>query len=204
VQRVAAEMQLLSRRHGVRRFRFVDSLFARDRDDTLALCRALVERDLPRRLSWSCETRPEQLDLVLLHRMRRAGCREIHLGLESVSPDTLIAVGRVADEQAAQLYLKRVRQILLGCRAFGIACHLHVLAGLPGDRAGAAATRTFLRAYPPHTVHIAPLTPYPGISIFPTNQYEAEQALLETVAEPVNLPRSRWPLLSRGTRLRSA
>jgi anaerobic magnesium-protoporphyrin IX monomethyl ester cyclase len=204
VQRVAAEIQLLNRRHGVRRFRFVDPLFAYDRDHTLALCRALVERGLPRRLSWSCETRPEQLDLVLLHRMSRAGCGEIHLGLESVSPDTLLAMGRVADEQAAQLYLKRVRQVLLGCRAFGIACHLHVLAGLPGDSAGAAATRAFLRAYPPHTVHIAALNPYPGISVFPTNQYEAEQALLETVTEPATLPRSRWPLLSRAMRLRSA
>lgn len=198
-ERVAAEMHLLHSRYGVRQFTFLDPLFGADRTHTEALCHALIRWGLPTRVTWQCESRAEYLDLSLLQRMARAGCRTLHLGLESVSPETLMAIGRLRDEKAAQAYLTAVRQVLLGCRAFGIESRLHIMAGLPGDRAAATATRAFLRAYPPDSIHISPLTPYPGTSAFPTNQIEREVELLEETMQ--REPARWWRTLARPNRL---
>ncbi len=183
-EQIADEMEMLSKHHGVSRFTFIDPLFAIDRAQTLALCKTLIERKLSSYLSWDCETRPEQLDLFLLKQMKQAGCRTIHLGLESVSPPTLIAMGRLPDEKAVQQYLSHTRNILSDCRTLNIDCRLHAMAGLPGDRAGASATRAFMRAYSSNKIEVTPLTPYPGTSIFPTNQINRELALLQKKPTP--------------------
>ena len=178
-EQVATEMHLMYTRYGVREFCFIDPLFAVDRAQTIALCETIMQFGLPFNISWRCETRPEQLDTSLLEQMSRAGCRTIELGLESVSPQTLIATGRLPNEQAVQQYLAHIRQIVGTCRKIHIDCRLHVIAGLPGDRAGASATRAFVRAYSPNSIQAAPLTPYPGTSIFPTNQINRELSLLQ-------------------------
>ena len=178
-EQIADEMQRLYKRHGVSHFTFIDPLFAIDQAQTLALCEILIKRRLSSYLSWDCDTRPEQLDLFLLKQMKRAGCRTIHLGLESVSPPTLIAMGRLPNEKAVQQYLSHIREILSDCRTLSIDCRLHAMAGLPGDRAGASATRAFIRAYSSNHIEVTPLIPYPGTSIFPTNQINRELALLQ-------------------------
>ncbi len=184
---VAGEMEMLHSHFGATHFHFWDPLFAAERAQADELCETLARREMPKRVTWSCETRPEQLDLSLLQRMKNAGCSEIHLGLESVAPDTLMAIGRLPDAQAVQAYLTRVREIVLGCRAFEINCHLYVISGMPGNRDAAAITRTFLRAYSSQTVHVSPLLPHPGTSIFPTNQRDEETTLLGEMARPENI-----------------
>ncbi|MDQ4077570.1 MAG: radical SAM protein [Chloroflexota bacterium] len=183
-EQVVREMEELHWRFGVSHFHFWDPLFAAERVDAERLCGTLERSSVRRHITWSCETRPETLDLHLLQRMQRAGCSEIHLGVESVSPEALIAVGRLPDAHAVQSYLTKVREVVLGCRAFEIACHLHVMAGLPGNRNAASITRTFLRAYSFQAIHVSPLTPYPGTSIFPTNQVEKETAILNQAVAP--------------------
>lgn len=184
-ERVAAEMQLLWTRHRIRDFYFIDPLFAADRTHVTALLRAIERRGLGEDIRWQCETRPECLDVPLIRRMKRAGCRMIRLGLESVSPGTLTMTGRIAHPEATGEYLARVRQILLACRAYGVECHLYVMAGLPGDRAGATATRAFLRAYAAQNGQVGRYVPYPGTLIYPTTQIEEEWDVLRSTVPQV-------------------
>ncbi len=180
VKRLMEELEQVATWYRMHTVYFSAPLFAVDRVQSEALCAALLQSDLPARLSWHCETRPDLLDLSLLQQMKRAGCAAIHLGLEAVTPEVLIALQRLSSAPAVQQYLTQVRQIIFGCRAFEIECHLHVMAGLPGNRSGAAATRTFLRAYAPPSIHITPLVPYPGTSIFPTNRIDDEIAFMKS------------------------
>jgi anaerobic magnesium-protoporphyrin IX monomethyl ester cyclase len=178
-ERVAAELQLLVTRHRIRDFYFVDPLFGADRTHVTALLRAIERRDLGKEIVWQCETRPESLDVPMIRRMRRAGCRVIHLGLESVSPLTLTTIGRLPDGTQTPDYLAHVRQIVLACRAYGVECHLHLMAGLPGDPASAVATRAFMRAYADHSGQVTRFTPFPGTMIYPTAYLETEWGLLQ-------------------------
>lgn len=178
-ERVAAELQLLVTRYRIYDFYLIDPLFGADRIHITALLRAIERRNLGKDIVWQCETRPECLDVPLIRRMRRAGCRVIHLGVESVSAMTLTATGRLEDGSHTPDYLAAVRQIVLACRAYGVECHLHLMAGLPGDTAGATATRAFMRAYAEHSGQVTNFTPYPGTTIYPTAQLEEEWWLLQ-------------------------
>jgi anaerobic magnesium-protoporphyrin IX monomethyl ester cyclase len=178
-ERVAAELQLLVTRYRIHDFYLVDPLFGADRTHLTALLRAIERRNLGKDIVWQCETRPECLDVPLIRRMRRAGCRVIHLGVESVSAMTLTAIGRLEDSTQTPDYLAAVRQIVLACRAYGVECHLHLMAGLPGDTAGATATRAFMRAYADHSGQVTNFTPYPGTIIYPTAQMEDDWLVLQ-------------------------
>jgi anaerobic magnesium-protoporphyrin IX monomethyl ester cyclase len=178
-ERVAAELQLLVTRHRIRNFYFIDPLFGADRTHITALLRAIERRDLGKEIIWQCETRPETLDVPLIRRMRRAGCRVIHLGVESVSPMTLEATGRLEQGTQTPDYLALVRQIVLACRAYGVECHLHLMAGLPGDPAGATATRAFMRAYADRSGQVTRFHPLPGTTIYPTFHMEEEWMTLQ-------------------------
>lgn len=182
VAALVEEMEQLTAWYRATHAYFLDPLFASDRAQVEALCAALIQRELPARLSWRCETRPDLLDLPLLQQMKQAGCYAIDLGLESISPEVLLATRRLPDAPAVQRYLTHLRQLIFGCRAFEIECHLHVMAGLPGDRGASAATRTFLRAYGSSFIHVHPLTPFPGTSIFPTIRTDEEYELLSLLA----------------------
>ncbi len=178
-ERVAAELQLLVTRYRIHNFYLIDPLFGADRTHLSALLRAIERRNLGKDIQWQCETRPECLDVPLIRRMRRAGCRVIHLGVESVSSMTLTATGRLEDDSRTPAYLASIRQIVLACRAYGVECRLHLMAGLPGDTAGANATRAFIRAYADHSGQVADFTPFPGTIIYPTSQIEEERYVLQ-------------------------
>lgn len=178
-ERVAAEIQLLVTRHHIRDFYFIDPLFGADRTHITTLLRAIERRDLGKAIVWQCETRPECLDVPMIRRMRRAGCRVIHLGVESVSSPTLAAIGRIEEGTQTPDYLAQIRQIVLACRAYGVECHLYLMAGLPGDAAAAATTRAFMRAYAEYSGQVSRFTPYPGTTIYPTAYAEEEWHLLQ-------------------------
>ncbi len=183
-EQVVEEMRLLNSCYRVQRFRFLDPLWGADAFHAEALCDALIQSRLSRRVTWTCESRADLLDLHLLDRMAKAGCRELHLGLESVSPETLVTLGRIPLVEDMPEYLRRTGQMIRGCHTLGIACHVHVMAGLPGDESGFRDTRAFLLAYSPDAVHVTPVMPYPGTSIIPTSRIDAETSELEGVANP--------------------
>jgi anaerobic magnesium-protoporphyrin IX monomethyl ester cyclase len=166
-ERIVEEMRLLNSCYRVHRFQFLDPLWTADHEHAEALCNALIQSGLSRRVQWSCETRADLLDLFLLDRMAKAGCRELHLGLESVSPEALVALGRLASPQDAPEYLRRFQQVVRACRTLNVACHVHLIDGVPGDEGGTEAARAFLRSCPPDTIHVTPLTLYPGTSLLP-------------------------------------
>lgn len=172
-ERVVEEMRLLNSCYRVQRFRFLDALWGADREHAEALCNALIQSGLARRVQWSCETRADLLDLFLLDRMAKAGCRAIHLRLESAAIEALGALGRAASPQDVSEPLRRVQQMVRACRSLGILSHVHVAEGLPGDEASAAAIRTFLRACAPDFVHTLPAIAYPS-SIVPETLIESD------------------------------
>jgi hypothetical protein len=89
------------------------------------LSRALLERGEDR--SWFAQVRFEPgLRRELLALLRRAGCRMLVFGLES-------AVERVRRRMEKGGSLRVIRRILRDCAELGIAVHLFLIAGFPGE-----------------------------------------------------------------------
>jgi anaerobic magnesium-protoporphyrin IX monomethyl ester cyclase len=78
---VLAEIADAQARTHFRSAYFIDLEFTFHREPIVELCEGLLSRNL--RFTWACQTRLDQVDEQLLRLMRRAGCKLIHLGVES-------------------------------------------------------------------------------------------------------------------------
>ena len=83
------EVELLHGSYGVRELKIVDDNFTFHRDFVEEVCRRLIERGP--HLTWNCPNgmRMDKLDEGLLALMKRAGCYEVTLGIESGSDRVL-------------------------------------------------------------------------------------------------------------------
>lgn len=115
---------------------FVDNNFNLPRDYAAALCRGLVERGL--RLSWRCIFNPSRADEELLSLMAAAGCREVSLGIEAGTAETIAALHK-------PFHLDQVRRAAALLRHAGIRTMGFLLLGGPGEtRATVEASLAFV------------------------------------------------------------
>ncbi len=72
---------------GINDIFFIDQTFTLSRDYTIALCNRIINEKLE--LEWICETRVDLLDEELVKYMKKAGCKQIWLGIESMSQSVI-------------------------------------------------------------------------------------------------------------------
>lgn len=84
---VISELQQLRQKFGVRQFSFEDDSFTVNKKLVSDFCNTLIKEGF--KIRWRCETRVDLVTKDLVEQMKKAGCEEIFLGLESGSPETL-------------------------------------------------------------------------------------------------------------------
>ena len=98
------------------------------------LCRGILDRGLS--FDWACRCKLEYAHTPeLFEQMRAAGCYEVLFGLESISP----RIQKLMDKFVPGLDGPRVRDILRSADRAGIAVHVNLIAGFPGDTPQEAA-----------------------------------------------------------------
>ncbi len=143
---------------GLKALAIKDDTFTADRGRALAICRGMVERGL--NLVWSCDTRADFLDQELLEHMRRAGCQQISLGVESGSQ-------RILDNIRKRITPEQVARVTALAREMGIFVRYYLMVGNRGeDRRSLAQTVEFLQRTQPDDYLFALLTIYPGTEEF--------------------------------------
>jgi radical SAM superfamily enzyme YgiQ (UPF0313 family) len=112
---------------------------------------------------WVCETRYDLIDAEMLDLMWRAGCREIHYGLESADADMFASVAKSDGKPS----LDRFAEVIGLTRRQGMRAHVHLIVGLPDEsRSSLRNTARWLRAVRPDSVQLAYFVPYPGTPLF--------------------------------------
>ncbi|HJU32641.1 MAG TPA: radical SAM protein [Hyphomicrobiaceae bacterium] len=121
LDRIAAFLQ-----SGYRNVVFSDEAIA---PSTLkVLCEEITRRKLD--FAWTCRCRLELSHTrELFQAMRAAGCYEVLFGLESISP----RVQKLMDKHLEGMDEDRVRRIFADMQAAGLAIHVTMIAGFPGD-----------------------------------------------------------------------
>lgn len=96
VPRVLGELESLYRDYGIDSFYFLDDTFTANPAWVMEFCAGLTE--LSRRLGvkpvWACQARVDTVSEELMLAMKRAGCRQVELGIESGSDKVLKALGK--------------------------------------------------------------------------------------------------------------
>jgi radical SAM superfamily enzyme YgiQ (UPF0313 family) len=153
LENVLAELRSLPRN-----VMFVDDNIIGDRECAKALFRAMT----PMKKRWISQCSIEIADdPELLALARRAGCRGLFIGIETLSERNLAAVGKEFND-AARL-VERVAKI----RRAGIGVQAGIIVGMDGDDAGVfERTLAFLEHARIDALQLGILTPLPGTPLF--------------------------------------
>jgi anaerobic magnesium-protoporphyrin IX monomethyl ester cyclase len=162
-ENVAAEMQFMKERFGVREFHFEDINPTLDRRRMVRLSRILIDRGLDVIWKLAQGTKLESLDMETVAVMARAGCRYVSFSPESGSPRVLQLMGKPVDLSHAL----RVARWLRKNRVTSQACFV---IGYPGEmRADRKQTARLVRRLARvgvDEVALFIITPMPGSRIF--------------------------------------
>jgi p-methyltransferase len=131
-----SELKAVSER-GVRYVWFADDNFRLGRGDLRSVCERLAEEELP--ILWMSFVRASTLKNVNGELLRRSGCIEAQLGLESADQQVLQHMNKKANPK---LYRDVVRNLL----GAAVNCSCYFIFGFPGETDETAArTREFIK-----------------------------------------------------------
>jgi len=180
VKNVIAEMRRLKELYAVDFIGFVDDNTTANRSWTMEFSTRLIEEDLG--IHWGCSARVDQVDPVLLTKMKAAGCEWIGFGVESGSPEILKAMNKKADPRMASSAIQMVR-------GAGMWANATFIAGYPGEtRETIAETARFMRENNClNSMFFA--TPYPGTELYEQakgrilEKYDTEDEYIMSLAD---------------------
>lgn len=158
VNNIVAEISYLNQTYGQRSFVFWDDLFTANRKRTYELCEMIISHGL--HIDWVCLVRLNTIDAGLLAIMKKAGCREIQIGIESGNDRILRYVGKDLTVETIREKVALVRESRIDWGAFFII-------GFPSEtRAEMEDSLRFIREIRPTWVSISIFSPYPGTEFF--------------------------------------
>ena len=118
------EIRVLINQYGIRRFMFWDDSFSVSRKGIVDFASLVIESG--ERFTFTAATRADLIDKELVELLRRAGCTELKLGVESGSPRVLEMIQKGLD-------LGVLREAVKIVKAGGINLGLFFMAGLPHE-----------------------------------------------------------------------
>ena len=157
IERLMVEIEQVVTIFGFRYGYFIDLEFTTNREHAMEICHQLIARRY--RFLWCCQTRADAVDAVLLKRMKRAGCRLIHFGIESGSARILRDTKKGIDRDTIQEGICLTREAGMETACF-------FMLGFPGEtRSEMEETLKFARKLNPTYASFHVVTPYPGTAL---------------------------------------
>lgn len=144
---VVAEMAHLKETYGIDFVSFEDDNFLLSKKRTAEICELMMRQSL--NLSWSCLGHASEVDDSLLPLMRKAGCRNIYVGIESGSPRMLALIEKRFRIEDTRKGIERIKKS-------GIHVTGSFILGLP----------TETKAEIEQTIDLALSLPLDGVSFF--------------------------------------
>jgi anaerobic magnesium-protoporphyrin IX monomethyl ester cyclase len=138
-------------------------------DDTFPAERAAAFAEMKMRrgirLPWSCYARGD-IDYDTLAAMKRSGCRNLHVGFESGSPEVLRTIRK-------GLTRERMTRFAEDARRAGVRIHGDFAIGFPGEsRESVQDTVDWACSIRPHTAQFQIMIPFPGTPFWDMLQAE--------------------------------
>ena len=160
VERVIQEIELLVRDYDAKEINLEADTVTTNRKWLYALCDALIDSSLNRRISWTCESRVDTVDEVLLRYMKQAGCWQISYGVESGSQRLLDLIKKGITLRQVQYAFEATKKVGINIRAF-------FMLGVPTEtREESYETIYFANRLRANWSQFTICTPFPGTALF--------------------------------------
>lgn len=144
--------------YGIREFVFYDDTFTIERDRVMKLCDLIIKEEL--NISWGIRTRVDRMDEVLLRKLKKAGCRRIHYGVES-GTDKILKIIR------KNISLDQVNNIFKITKNIGIETLAYFMIGNPHEtKKDIEDTMRFAIKLDPDYIHATIVIPFPATELY--------------------------------------
>lgn len=124
VSKLIAEVDYAVQKLGVENGYFYDLEFTLNKDLVNKLCDHLIKKKY--NFSWTCQTRADSVDPQILKKMKEAGCKLIHFGVETGSEKILELLNK-------KITLQQIKQGIEMTKQAGIETAGFFLFGFPGE-----------------------------------------------------------------------
>ena len=157
-EQIIEEVAIAIEKYNVRTGYFMDLDFFSDRETAELLCDFLIKKKYNFR--WACQTRPGSLNRDILKKMKRGGCKLVHLGVES-------GIQRLLNYLRKNVTIEDIEESVNLCKQVGIKTLAFFVFGLP-EESEEDRKLTFNFAYRLDTdfVSFHRLYPYKGTEIY--------------------------------------
>lgn len=157
-ENIIDEILYLYNKYNQKEFIFWDDLFTINRDKIVDLCNKIIEKEL--NIEWICLVRLNTIDKELLEIMKRAGCKQIQIGIESGNDRILSYIGK-------KISKKDILDKLPVLRNSGIKWLAFFIIGFPTETIEEINdTLNFIKEINPDNVMVSIFAPYPGTEFF--------------------------------------
>ena len=143
---------------GIREILLYDDTFTVNKERVLSICDEIQNRQL--NISWDIRTRVDNVDEAMLEKLKQAGCRRIHYGVESGTSEILKILRKDID-------LQKTKDIFATTRVIGIKTLAYFMIGSPTETQDQInKTIDFMMELQPDFVHISITTPFPATDLY--------------------------------------
>jgi len=157
---IAEEIATLRDKFEVRELQIIDDNFTLSKQHALAVCDAIITKNLI--MPWSCPNgvRVDSLDDEILRAMKASGCYSVSFGIESGSP---MVLKRMNKQLSLDIVISRVEAAV----SLGLEANAFFILGYPGEsQSDAIQTLRLAKSLPLTRANFALFTPMPGTPIF--------------------------------------
>lgn len=164
---IVNELREIMLEYRINHFRFVDDIFTLNRDRIISLCEKVINEKL--NINWMCITRGDTVDETMLSQMKKAGCVEIDIGVESGSQ-------RILDLMNKRATVESLGNAIQMIKCAGIKAKTYLMYGFPGETdTDRQLTLDFIRKNKPDGVTISKFAPIPGSKLWDHSPLTAKQ-----------------------------
>ena len=157
VKNIIDEISYLVQTYGQSSFVFWDDLFTVNKKHVIELCNEIIKQNL--NIKWVCLARLNNIDREMIEAMKRAGCWQIQVGIESGCNRVLKFINKNLTIDLIKKKTKILRDSNINWLAFFIV-------GFPTETKGEIIqTLNFIKTIRPTTVGISIFSPYPGTEL---------------------------------------
>jgi anaerobic magnesium-protoporphyrin IX monomethyl ester cyclase len=158
--RVVEEMEECFRKFGIRYFAIIDHTFTVSSAFVEQICFSVIKNGLRGKISWACNTRADMLSSQMILLMKRAGCIQIGIGIESGCNTKLALLQKGITEE-------QIKEAILRIKRCGIIAFGYAIIGFPGDTMESInQTKNKIFDFNPHTLQLSFATPLPGSELY--------------------------------------
>lgn len=167
-QRVVSELKFLIKTYDIKSFAFGDDLFVNNKKRVYEICDLIDSEGI--KLKWRMACRVNFFNEELMTRLKKSGCIEIGIGIESGNQQIL-------DNIKKQATVEQSKNALTICKKLGIIPYTSYMIGNVGEtRETVKDSVEFIKKYDPRPGGFFIATPYPDTGLY---NYGIEKGLIK-------------------------